>query len=85
MSKTAFGESQFGQAENGWGLPRLREPRSFDYQNEFRFAVQPGSTEPLRLNLGSLTDITSEILPLCELSRHVDFSSESLRDAGFSG
>lgn len=43
----------------------------FEYQREFRIAVHPGSADPIRLNVGSLEDITGPILPLAEINTAV--------------
>jgi hypothetical protein len=48
----------------------FRKPSDFAYQNEYRFAVLTDDLDPIRLNLGSLSDITTEVLPtrdICEL------------------
>jgi hypothetical protein len=50
----------------------FRKPVSFAYQKEFRFIVQPGSSSPINLEIGSLADITSEVLPLSEINRLID-------------
>lgn len=59
----------------------FRKPKIFDYQREFRIAVYPGSTEPIRLSVGNLEDITTPILPLIELNKVVDFSPSAARAA----
>jgi hypothetical protein len=50
----------------------FRKPASLVYQKEFRFIVQPGSSSPINLEIGSLADITSEVLPLSEINRLID-------------
>jgi len=60
----------------------FRKPSTFQYQSEFRLIVYPGSSDPVRLNVGSLVDITSEVLPLSDVNKHLDFSTESARKAG---
>ncbi len=61
---------------------RFRKRSIFAYQNEFRIVVEPGSDEPRKLAVGSLLDITSEVLPLSEASQYLDFSTRSAREAG---
>jgi hypothetical protein len=51
----------------------FRKPATFAYQNEFRFVVQPGSCDAIVLRLGSLIDITTDIHPLSEINRLVEF------------
>jgi hypothetical protein len=50
----------------------FRKPSTFAYQKEFRFIVQPGSSSPINLEIGSLADITSDVLPLSEINRLID-------------
>jgi hypothetical protein len=63
---------------------RFRKRSLFAYQNEFRIAVEPGFEGPIRLFAGSLVDITSEVLPLCEANQHLDFSTRSAKEAGIA-
>jgi hypothetical protein len=53
----------------------FRKRATFAYQNEFRFVVQPGSRDAIVLQLGSLVDITTDIYPLFEINRLVEFPS----------
>jgi hypothetical protein len=53
----------------------FKKPATFAYQKEFRFVVQPGSRDAIVLRLGSLRDITSDIFPLSEINRLVEFHS----------
>jgi hypothetical protein len=52
----------------------FRKPSIFDYQREYRIAVYPGSADPIRLNVGSLTDITTSILSLIDINSLVKFT-----------
>jgi hypothetical protein len=52
------------------------KPSRFAYQNEFRFAISPGDTKPIYLKVGSLLDITSEILPLTKINELVKFEAK---------
>jgi hypothetical protein len=45
----------------------FRKPSTFRYQQEFRIAVFPGSSEPIRLSVGSLEDITTPVFPLADI------------------
>ena len=51
----------------------FRKPSRFAYQNEFRLAISPGSTGAITFSVGSLLDITSEILPLARINELVKF------------
>ena len=57
---------------------------AFAYQNEYRFLASPSNGTPLRTIVGGLSDITSDVLPLPEINRLVDFGTESAREAGLS-
>ncbi len=61
----------------------FRKPSSFAYQNEFRLVVRPGVILR-KLVIGNLEDITSAILPLCEINKRFDSSPEAARKAGLS-
>lgn len=61
---------------------RFRKRSIFDYQNEYRIVVEPGSHEPLILSIGSLIDITSDIMPSSEINQRLDFSTRSAKEAG---
>lgn len=61
---------------------RFRKRSIFAYQNEFRIVVEPGSVTPIKLFIGSLTDITSEVIPSSEVNKRLDFSTRSAREAG---
>jgi hypothetical protein len=54
------------------------KPSRFAYQNEFRFAISPGDIKPICLEVGSLLDITSEILPLARINELIKFEVKSL-------
>jgi hypothetical protein len=70
--------------EYSGGTGRFRKRSMFAYQNEFRIVVEPGSDTPRMLIIGSLIDITSEVLPLSEVNQILDFSTRSAREAGLS-
>jgi hypothetical protein len=48
------------------------KPNTLSYQKEFRFIVRPGSGSPIDLEIGSLADITSEVLPLSGINRLIE-------------
>ena len=69
----------FDEEKYSGKVGRFRKRSLFAYQNEFRIAVEPFSSEPRKLAVGSLLDITSEVLPLSEANQHLDFSTRSFR------
>jgi hypothetical protein len=60
----------------------FRKRSRFAYQQEYRFVVWPGSGSPRELTLGSMKDITSEVLPASEVNQCLDFSTKSFQEAG---
>lgn len=62
----------------------FRKPATFAYQQEFRFAVWPGSAQPRLLSAGSFVDITSEIVPISAANKRFDFSTRSAQEARLS-
>jgi len=48
------------------------KPLAFAFQNEFRFAVGPGSSHPIRLWIGDLTDITTPVLRLAKIKTLIE-------------
>jgi hypothetical protein len=73
----------FDGAEHTGDTGPFRKPDIFAYQNEFRFVMKPGSANPIALEIGSLRDITSEVLPIAHANHVMNWSPESLRLAGF--
>lgn len=63
---------------------RFRKRSRFAHQKEFRIVVESGSDIPRKLPIGSLLDITSEVLPLSEVNQRCDFGTKSAREAGIS-
>jgi hypothetical protein len=57
---------------------RFRKSAKFSYQSEFRIAVEPGSDEARRVQIGDLTDITSEVIPLGRADDVLKFAAEDL-------
>lgn len=63
---------------------RFRKRSIFAHQNEFRIVVEPGSDTPRKISIGSLVDVTSEVLPSPEVNQRLDFTTKSAREAGLS-
>jgi hypothetical protein len=63
---------------------RFRKRSMFAYQNEYRIVVEPGVDTARKLIVGSLRDITSEVLPLSEVNQILDFSTKSAQRAGLT-
>ncbi len=49
----------------------FRKPSCFAYQNEFRFVTRPGFSEPIKVYLGDLRSITSEIYPSAKFNQNI--------------
>lgn len=62
----------------------FRKPSYFAYQNEFRLVVRPGSTDPIKLRVGSLTDITTGIYPLPKVNELVGLELAAATDASLT-
>ncbi|MCQ4160835.1 hypothetical protein NON00_12945 [Roseomonas sp. GC11] len=62
----------------------FRKSREFEYQQEYRFVLRPGSALPITLLLGSLLDITTPILPTERLDELLDFTADKARAAGIT-
>ena len=65
-------------------LGRFRKPVRFSYQSEYRIAVEPGSLEPVQLQVPDLADITSEVFPLDRADDVLKFNAKELEAAGIS-
>ena len=62
----------------------FRKRSQYSHQCEYRIQLHTGSTDPFILNVGDLSDITSEILPFSEATNILKFSSIDMRDAGLT-
>jgi hypothetical protein len=60
----------------------FRKPSFFAYQREFRFAIEPGSRQPVQIVAGNMEDITTPVYALSDINRIVDFSTCSAMEAG---
>jgi len=52
----------------------FRKPSTFSFQQEFRIAAYPGSSDAIKLSLGNLEDITTRIFPLADINNIVKCS-----------
>jgi hypothetical protein len=65
-------------------IGRFRKPSRYSYQREYRIALETGMEVPFRFEIGDLTDITSEVIPI-ELANDVlKFTTEDARAAGLN-
>jgi hypothetical protein len=62
-------------------LDRFRKSKRFAHQREYRIAVESPGTEPLTLDIGNITDITSEVVPLSDANNVFKFSEDDARAA----
>ncbi|HEV2711304.1 MAG TPA: hypothetical protein VGU67_13900 [Edaphobacter sp.] len=65
-------------------LDRFRKPKRFAHQREYRIAVGSPGTDPLVLDIGDSTDITSEIVPFSDTNSVFKFSEDDARAAALS-
>jgi hypothetical protein len=61
---------------------RFRKQATYSHQSEYRIAVEPGVEEAGLLDVGDLSDITSEIIPIANADEVLKFSPEDARGAG---
>jgi hypothetical protein len=63
---------------------RFRKRSIYSHQNEYRVVVEPGIVGPLHLQIGDLSDITSEVTRLDLADEVLKFSSNDAVEAGLS-
>lgn len=63
---------------------RFRKRSCFAYQREYRIVAEPGLEGPRRLEIGDLTDITSEVTPLSVADDVLQFTPEDALAAGLT-
>jgi len=85
VSKLEFGLVEYydGLAYSGEVGP-FRKRAIYRHQSEFRIVVRPGLNLPRYLRVGSLRDITSEILPSLKVNESLDFSTKSAIEVGWT-
>lgn len=62
-------------------LDRFRKSKHFAHQREYRIAVESSGTEPLILEIGDITEITSEVVPFSDANNVFKFSGQDARAA----
>jgi hypothetical protein len=62
-------------------LDRFRKSKRFAHQREYRIAIDSPGTDPLVLDIGDITDITSEVLKFCDADNILKFSEDDARAA----
>lgn len=58
----------FAKEERHGRISVFDKQKLYEYQSEFRFAFSPGTAEPIILKLGSLIDITTEVISTVDLA-----------------
>jgi hypothetical protein len=53
----------------------FRKPTNFEYQREFRIIITPGTVDPVKLKVRTLTDITTPIFSLGEINTVIQMNS----------
>jgi hypothetical protein len=61
---------------------RFHKQAAYSHQYEYRIAIEPGTEEPRLLDVGDLSDITSEVLPIAQADEILKFSPKDAREAG---
>jgi hypothetical protein len=61
---------------------RFRKPSVYSHQSEYRIVVEPGMEGPFRFEIGDLSEITSEVLPLDLADEILKFRPEDALEAG---
>jgi hypothetical protein len=72
----------YDESTHSGQLGRFRKRASFSYQSEFRIALEPGSAEAIRLQVGDLADITSEVFPRDRADDVLKFGAKDLEADG---
>ena len=62
-------------------LDRFRKSKRFAHQREYRIAIDSPGTDPLVLDIGDITHITSEVLKFCDADNILKFSEDDARAA----
>lgn len=60
---------------------RFRKSKRFAHQREYRIAIDSPGTDPLVLDIGDITDITSQVLQFCDAGTIFKFSEDDARAA----
>jgi hypothetical protein len=60
----------------------FRKSSEYAWQNEYRFLIEPGSSDPITLQLGDLRDIMTEVMPTEELRERLRFDAAAAVKAG---
>jgi hypothetical protein len=63
-------------------IGRFQKPSRYAHQQEYRIAIGAGVEGPFRFEIGDLTDITSEVIPLESADDVLKFRTEDAQAAG---
>ncbi len=63
-------------------LDRFWKSKRFAHQREYRIAIDSPGKDPLVLEIGDITGITSEVLPFGDADNILKFSEDDARQAG---
>jgi hypothetical protein len=74
----------YDQTKRSGSTGRFRKSSIYSYQREYRIVVEPGIAGPFRFEIGDLSDITSEVMPMELADNVLKFSSEDAVEAGLS-
>jgi hypothetical protein len=74
----------YDESEYSGQTGRFRKRGTFEYQREFRIIAEPGLDGPRSFQIGDLTDITSEVIPLSLADDVLKFTPEDAIAAGLT-
>ena len=63
---------------------RFKKPSSFAHQNEYRITIETEGNEAFRFQLGDISDITSEVIPLDRADEFLKFTEADGMEAGLT-
>jgi hypothetical protein len=63
-------------------IDRFRKSKRYAHQREYRIAIDSPGNAPLILDIGDISDITSEVLPFTDADNKLSFSESDARAAG---
>lgn len=62
-------------------LGHFSKAARYSYQKEFRFVIQTDGTKPVTLDVGDISDITSEVIPFEDADKYLKFKEADAREA----
>jgi len=63
---------------------RFKKPSRFAHQNEYRITIETGVDEAFRLQIGDISNLTSEVMPLDRADEFLKFTEADATEAGLN-